>query len=187
MKYKKGQQLWVQEPWNYLWTGTDEKNGVKFQADNGWNYNVPQDYPIRRGIEGEWKPPSEMPCWASRIQLLVTDVREERVQDMSEEDCFSEGTKFPLETIKLGKSDNKIKKERKGKIIKIFKENIWDPIYKEKGYGWDKNPKVQVIDFKPLKKEEVKTDVEEYPIKFNGEMVRAILDGTKTQTRRVIE
>lgn len=89
---KVGDQLWVREAWRAP-TSCDhlpprsisDSEAVRFLADEV----VGPDAGFGKGRPGMF-----MPRWASRLQLEVTAVRAERLQDISEEDAKAEGI-FP--------------------------------------------------------------------------------------------
>jgi hypothetical protein len=80
-----GDRLWVRE--TYAWSGDSSipeadriaSGEVWYRADGG------------RGGGIRWRPSIFMPRWASRILLEITDVRVERLQDISDDDCRAEG------------------------------------------------------------------------------------------------
>lgn len=75
-----GDRLWVRETWAraYVHQALSE-HYVYAAGDNSTDYG------------GPWKPSIHMPRAASRITLEVTDVRVERLQDISEADAIAEG------------------------------------------------------------------------------------------------
>jgi hypothetical protein len=75
-----------------------------------------------------------MPRWASRILLEITGVRLERLQEISEADARAEG----IGTCGPG-GNCKCDSARFAKL--------WDSINAARGYGWDANPWVWVIEF----------------------------------------
>jgi hypothetical protein len=81
---------------------------------------------------GRWRPSIHMPRWASRIQLEVTGVRVERVQDTSEADIIEEGC--PREYL-LGSN---------------WFRPLWDSINAKRGYNWKSNPWVWCVNFEVL-------------------------------------
>lgn len=77
--YEPGSRLWVRE----AWTSTERHQGgeVFYRADHADS----------AGPTSGWRPSIHMPHWASRILLDVTDVRVERLRDISAADCWAEG------------------------------------------------------------------------------------------------
>ena len=87
----------------------------------------------------DWHSPVTMPREASRLFLRVTDVRVERVQDISPEDCESEGY-FEAEPVEPRP--------------RSWFSAVWDARNAKRGYGWDSNPFVWVIEFERIEKGE---------------------------------
>lgn len=83
---KAGDRVWVRETWKPHstfagWKPRDvPQSKVFYSADDRY---APSNTP--------WVPSIFMPRWASRITLDVTEVRVERLQDISEEDAIAEG------------------------------------------------------------------------------------------------
>lgn len=73
-----GDRLWVRECFGLL--GDKEKHVLHYRATH-W----------RDGKNMGWTPSIHMPRWASRITLEITNVRVERLQDISEADAEAEG------------------------------------------------------------------------------------------------
>ena len=86
-------------------------------------------------VPWKWTPSIFMPRWASRITLEITGVRVERVQDISEEDARAEG--IPDEY----RAGHRIYYRPRFKTL-------WDSINAKRGFGWDSNPWVWVVEFK---------------------------------------
>lgn len=71
-----GDQLWVRETWCEADTPSGYDYAARFTQDTrGWG----------------WRPSIHMPRKASRLTLTITDVRVERLQDISEADAIAEG------------------------------------------------------------------------------------------------
>lgn len=51
------------------------------------------------GVEGRWRSPLHMKTWISRLTLPVTDVRVQRLQDISAADCIAEGVQEAMEIV----------------------------------------------------------------------------------------
>jgi len=107
-----------------IWEG--EKPGMAFMWEVG-------NSPCRV------RPSIHMPRWASRIDLEVTGVRVERVQDITEDDAREEGI---CDSHPEGCCD--------GDCINTCWRVLWDSINKARGFGWSVNPWVWVVEFKRI-------------------------------------
>ena len=134
-----GDILYVRETWNH----------VKLARESEWHYEYRASCEnpayFSNGFFAEWRPSIHMPKDAARLFLRVTDVRVDRLQNMTAEDSLKEGVKLRLNDILKGES-----------TLKPF-EQAWNstikPADRDK-YGWDVNPYVWVIEFERCNKPE---------------------------------
>ena len=101
-----GDRLWGREACRAEERKEDGIDGVRYLADNVWlpieDTKAAADRWVDlfhyRGQRGAVVPSIHMPRWASRILVELTDVRVERLQDISEEDAIAEGIeRCPIE------------------------------------------------------------------------------------------
>ena len=136
-----GDRLWVRETWT---TESPRWDGEKPEAfmDSVLTHNDALLYKATdKDADRIWRPSIFMPRWASRITLEITDVRVERLQDISEADAEAEGATpqvvLPGDAVSY--------------VAGFYW--LWDSINAKRGYGWDRNPLVWVITFRRLKGE----------------------------------
>jgi hypothetical protein len=85
-----GDRLWVRETWATL-KEYDHLPPRDVPVNAGVWYAADDPFKTDRVAAGRTRSSLHMPRWASRITLEITDVRVERVQNISPSDCLSEG------------------------------------------------------------------------------------------------
>jgi len=99
--------------------------------------------------KGRTRPSIFMPRWASRIQLEITDIRVERLNDISEEDCDAEGFGGDFPHVVMPTLDPGDWSDGQKSLPECYRD-IWESI---NGPGsWDSNPFVWVISFKRVER-----------------------------------
>jgi hypothetical protein len=134
-----GDILYVRETWGYPIALNSNEQYV-FRADEVAESGFKNDSHI-------WHPSINMPKEAARIWLKVTNVRVERLREISAESALAEGADKYIHT--NGGLDENM-------TITSF-IGIWNSTIKKSGldrYGWDANPWVWVIEFERCEKPE---------------------------------
>lgn len=131
-----GDQLWVREGFRQELNLGYDKDGNWPDAKGMFSYFYKADCSNPEGWgAGVWKSPLFMPRAASRILLEITNIRVERVQDISEHDAFAEGVE--------------VCDFERGLCAEEEYSVLWTEIH---GYddqkGWNANPWVWVVEFK---------------------------------------
>ncbi len=101
-----------------------------------------------------WKPSIHMPKEAARIWLKVTDVRVERLQEITDKECIKEGI-YPSNCRNCNATFGcDVCLDEGYDEVDEFVE-VWDNTIKKSDfdrYGWDANPLVWVIEFERCEK-----------------------------------
>lgn len=138
--YKTGDILYVRETWCAL--PVNEAGHMRRHCV----YYYRADGDLRpEGWRGKWHPSIHMPKEAARIWLKVTDVRVERLQEITAEGIRNEG----ISSMAVHAGDMEI-------ALKEW-ENLWNSTIKKSdldSYGWEANPWVWVIEFERCEKPE---------------------------------
>lgn len=136
-----GDQLWVRETWAHH----VQAQSAERDEDGPFVYAADGPQALQARLASKWTPGIHMFRWASRITLELTDVRVERLQDISEADALAEGVTPKWEP---GCS---------GRLMEAFNgfsfrpaasayADLWEQI---NGPGsWDANPYVWALSFK---------------------------------------
>jgi hypothetical protein len=141
-----GDQLWVRETWAPL-ADCVVLNCAYYRADGEHVTLIDGDGFTQTNRDGSeksaWRPSIHMPRWASRITLRITDIRVERLQDISEDDALAEGAPRLLWDGEGAFYDSPTGQHRVGFA------GLWNHI---NGPGaWDANPWVWVVAFERVK------------------------------------
>jgi len=126
--YAPGDRLYVREAHAF---GPLDPPPVIYRAtaeDDGWEV----------GPDARWSSPIHMPRWASRITLTVTEIRVQRLQEISTDDAIAEGIDLPpvpggtLALMAQG-------------IAKDAYRGLWNSLHGPD--AWDANPWVVAVSF----------------------------------------
>lgn len=163
LPYQLGDILYVREAWQYLYELDGNEQIIE---DTGKYYyaatdTIPFDtYVDENGVKHDhapWRPSIHMPKEAARIWLKVTNVRVERLQDITEDGALREGSQgIRCDHVALGEhgctdcmNTGWIEPPQVGFM------QIWDSTIKKSDldrYGWDASPWVWVIEFERCEK-----------------------------------
>lgn len=144
-KYQEGDLLWVRESY-HLNSVQDDYAAIVYATSDKHEYrslngdDLAQALRIMHNDNARfftgYHPSIHMPRWAARIFREVTNVKVERLQDISRDDCWAEGMEFGVGAVYQG-------------IVQF--RNLWDSLNTKRGFGWEANPYVWVYTFKKSK------------------------------------
>lgn len=123
-----GDRLWVRETWQET-AGDGDVAHVQYRATEKSALSY---------LAAGWRPSIFMPRAFSRIDLEITAVRVERVQEITGNDVIAEGIEFPN-----GTNPQTAWRDR----WEPFR-CVWDQINAKRGYPWSSNPWVWVVEFR---------------------------------------
>lgn len=166
--YEVGDILYVRETWQQFMEyeipagrprGPHGTLGIPATPDQKSYYCYKADGELENPEYGKvnWLPSIHMPKEAARIFLRVTDVKAERLQDITEEGAIFEGirgwtkdgTLYKYGHIEPGDPGATQWQDMSRTAVQAY-SRLWDELYKTSGYGWEVNPWVWVIKYERI-------------------------------------
>lgn len=148
-----GDELWFRETFRFLGTSMMKLGRTHYHQEGVFQYKSDNEkrtiervwIDIEKYMTGhdKWRPSIHMPEWVARFRPKVTGIRVERVQDISKQDVLKEGVKTALPYYN-GENTT-------GCIFKNGFAKLWNSINEKRGYPWESNPWVWVIEFERYK------------------------------------
>jgi hypothetical protein len=134
-KLRSGDRFWVREHWKACaqMDAIPPRNMSKGEPILYLADNMVREIGCMMIKPGRHRHGMHMPRWASRLTLIVTGVRVQRLQDIDAKDVCSEGS--------LTLHPNGDVTPRAAFI------GLWDSINAERGAGWDINPMIVAYTF----------------------------------------
>lgn len=144
-----GDRLWARETFRH-WSGSASGRTACYVADGEWFDHGSGWRGNPKGIT--WCSPAtpsiHMPRWASRLTLIVEEVRIEAVQAISEADARAEGMDEPY----LGDGDHPFEEQAMMISSRQQYRNLWNRLHNKDGQRWDDNPQVVAVNFRLVRK-----------------------------------
>lgn len=146
-KYDIGDELWVKETWaaeaiyDHLKPSEIPDTAKIYYIDK--HLHTAGGYSLFIEM-GKVRSAMFMCKWMSRITLEITDVRAERLQEISEEDAKAEGAPelFTIPNPQILYPD--VTGYHRGFLF------MWNALNANRGLGWDVNPRCWTIEFKRI-------------------------------------
>jgi hypothetical protein len=169
-----GDRLWCRETWRTFERPEDGVDGILFRADNHFqpveNTRDAADQWVIAHDNGkhcdQWRPSIFMRRWMSRLTLEIVNVRVQRLQEISMEDCIAEGVQIPVtrQDCPQGKARPLIRLTGKFPPVQYLPSegdrteadfyraefaSLWNEINGKRA-AWESNPWVWAITFKRI-------------------------------------
>lgn len=140
-----GDRLWVREGYQITDNTADRVRGIyladntafeKYLTSDEWQKFMKRKKPYAK------TPGQFMYKSLARIWLEITNIRVEKVQEITAKDCKDEG-------IQIAKPPSQMQ-DTAAAVYRLLFHNLWDSLNAKRGYSWKKNPWVWVIEFKRI-------------------------------------
>lgn len=148
-KVRPGDRLWVRETWGHDAPSIEDcRRGVESDGISyGPYYAADADWFDNHTVK--MYPSIHMPRWANRLTLVVTEVRQQKIREISILDCYAEGAitdeweEWREDARNIGMPEGSHIEDERDMFARL-----WDSLYGQtSGQSWADNPEVCVFEF----------------------------------------